>query len=391
VVIGFLHIGDSRHGVVRYGQSLAKTLEDLAERVVVESVPTDDQGETPALLREAALRLCGCDVVHIQFSPYSEMLWGTGVRGVRNLRVLLDNCNSPVVCTGHDLNELVAPLTLGNRATEVSGSNNGHPSALSRWRNIAERAVEWLFRLATAVWLFRRVALVLCLTKAEAKVATRLIWPARAQVIPLPIESPGHVAHLIARRELEKGDQKIVIMLGYVTPTKGHDAALEALRYLPEVHFVIIGSAPLDQPWLEDSIRQQIRENTLTERVTLTGYVEEEQMQRYVRAADLALCPYAAWKSASSSLTTLLSLDCPVLATEAPCVTELNEMAPGSIRSFRWTGAQAMAAEIRAALQTDRDQILTNQSRLKEILAPTTIAARHLLSYERLINGEVSE
>jgi len=73
-----------------------------------------------------------------------------------------------------------------------------------------------------------------------------------------------------------------LISVGHLIERKGHDFVLQAVAELPTVKLLIIGEGP-ERPTLERLIREQ----SLEDRVTLVGSVDQEQLVSYYGAADL--------------------------------------------------------------------------------------------------------
>ena len=64
--------------------------------------------------------------------------------------------------------------------------------------------------------------------------------------------------------------------------------------------------------------------------MTVTGYVDEDQLALRIAALDVGLCPYRD-ASASGSMATLLSARRPIVANKFAVAAELEQLAPGTI------------------------------------------------------------
>ncbi len=101
MILGFLHIGKSEHGVCRYGRLLADEAKKRSELRVLESevTLTGDSRNDTLLLTEAVQKLSAAQIVHIQFT---EVFLGIDEYIFHNLRTFIAKCRCPVVVTIHD-------------------------------------------------------------------------------------------------------------------------------------------------------------------------------------------------------------------------------------------------------------------------------------------------
>ncbi|WP_426194731.1 glycosyltransferase [Massilia sp. DWR3-1-1] len=93
---------------------------------------------------------------------------------------------------------------------------------------------------------------------------------------------------LIARHQLV--DKKIILTVGRLVHRKGVDMALRAMRQVvsirPNVHYLIVGDGEI-----RAELEQIIRDEGLTDYVTLVGKVSDDELLRYLRLCDLFLMP----------------------------------------------------------------------------------------------------
>lgn len=123
---------------------------------------------------------------------------------------------------------------------------------------------------------------------------------------------------------LDPGDF-IIGTFGFITPNKRIETILDALEeVLPDVPstcLVLVGGKIDEYPI--DSI---ISERGLTGRVIVTGYLELEEMTRYMVACDLAVAlrkPSAG--ETSSSVVRLLGLGCPTIVSNTMAYAEFDD------------------------------------------------------------------
>ena len=139
----------------------------------------------------------------------------------------------------------------------------------------------------------------------------------------------------------------LVTIFGFIGKYKGHDIALEALKWLPEkYHLAIVGGA---HPESRDDFLHQLLSKVnkkLRSRVTITGYVENETANLYYAATDICLAPYRPQShlSASGAITWALSSGRPIIASKIDAFQAIHREAdclmmvtPEVVRELAWS------------------------------------------------------
>ena len=102
-------------------------------------------------------------------------------------------------------------------------------------------------------------------------------------------------------------------MVGSIQPWKGQDEAIKALSELVrrgvDAHLLIVGD---ENRFFTASLREQVRDYGLEQRVTFTGYVKEPM--RYIRIADVTLL-CSAWEAFGRVIVETMLAGKPVIAT----------------------------------------------------------------------------
>jgi glycosyltransferase involved in cell wall biosynthesis len=138
----------------------------------------------------------------------------------------------------------------------------------------------------------------------------------------------------------------LLTIFGFVGAYKGHDIALEALKWLPEkYHLAIVGGA---HPEARDEFLHNLLSNVnrkMRPRVTITGYVENEVADAYYAATDICLAPYRPFAnlSASGAITWALSSGRPTIASKIDAFQAIQRDAeclfmvtPEKVRELAW-------------------------------------------------------
>ena len=127
-----------------------------------------------------------------------------------------------------------------------------------------------------------------------------------------PLRTEGESVEKI-RRELE--GKKLVFSLGRLIPYKGYEHLIRAASYLPDEYRVVIGgSGPL-----RNRLQDEIDRLGLSGKVTLAGYMKEEDLPAWFAAADVFVLP-SVTKNEAFGIVQIeaMSVGTPVVATKIP-------------------------------------------------------------------------
>jgi glycosyltransferase involved in cell wall biosynthesis len=139
---------------------------------------------------------------------------------------------------------------------------------------------------------------------------------------------------------------KLLTIFGFLGKYKGHDLAIESLKFLPDhYHLAIVGGMHPESrdPFLDDVI-EGIPDN-LRSRVHITGWVDIDIANTYYAATDVCLAPYRAKSelSASGAITWALSSGKPVIASKIEAFQSVDRQAtcmflvtPEKLREMAW-------------------------------------------------------
>lgn len=116
-----------------------------------------------------------------------------------------------------------------------------------------------------------------------------------------------------------------VLFCGRICPEKGPQKLVEAVRRIPDPHVkLVIAGSPFFDSQHQSPFFEELRQNAapLGDRVIFTGFVPNDQMPDYYRAADVACFP-ALWdEPAGITAIEAMACGCPVIATESGGMTE---------------------------------------------------------------------
>ncbi len=393
--LGYLHLqppgsADQEHGVTRYGRLLADQMaqvpETIVESITVELTEGDIQADR-ANLQQAAAALSSFDLVHIQYSKY---LWADrqGHWGADRLFAFLDTLQTPVVVTLHDVDaNLYGPGQLWRGLIQEWQKQR----RFSKGRSLALRST-WLgFRKSTLAdsqtlqTLLRRSVRALVCHQAEADRLRHLPGHRRIQVMPHFIEARSIEGRSGTELQQQLRLQSPVITLqGYLYPGKGHRLLLEAVAQIPEATLVFAGGPSAGSEALQAALESRASELGMTDRLRITGYLDEAILIQYLQATDVAVCPFEKL-SASGSIATWIALGQQPLASDLPQIRELNGMVAGAIETFSPYDATTLATAIRGRLAVGCEPNAAVMD-LRSRLSLEAIADRHRQLYLDLAN-----
>lgn len=142
--------------------------------------------------------------------------------------------------------------------------------------------------------------------------------PARLAVIPLLVDLQAIQA--AARPAPDPGRPPTLLFVGRVMPHKNQIALVEALAELQRIscqpaRLLLVGGFTV--PEYRDQVRQRIAQLGLDDHVTLTGKVDDAQLQAFYRQADVFVC-LSRHEGFGMPLIEAMAHGLPVLAYDAP-------------------------------------------------------------------------
>jgi glycosyltransferase involved in cell wall biosynthesis len=401
--IGYLHLGPTEHGINRYGKMLANASRQKIELTVeeVELLLKDNPIDNSKTLINAAQQLSQSDLVHIQFSYFNDLLWGSGWTQLDHLRIFLSHCQSPIVVTLHDVYYCPRGLKgflsfLRNQLQILLDFKLNNVDSYSKLELLTShlRILYWTVKdywngnfgpaIATLNVLLKHADSVLVCSQEEARRLDNRVPFSKLKIIPHFVEPRSlSITADEARQSLNLVGKIVLTILGFVFSGKGHQLLIGALPDLPlDVEVVFAGNAEVDKEFVK-SIKQTTDEKGLSNRLRFTGYLSEQDLESYLLATDLAICAFKEF-SASGSISTWISVGCPILASDLPQIKEYNAIEPGAIQVFAPYTSDALLKAIQAFLDGDRAKHVTKIENLGKHLSIFNIMDLHLAVYHSL-------
>jgi len=301
-------VGD-RCGIAAYTRSLVDALVEFAD-ITVEPINEGRQPQEHYV--DQAERLNRANVIHIQ---HEHSFWG-GIMpnhsAFWNLRYLI---KKPIVITAHTTTSLRDLLKV---STERRPLHRIAKEALIRRRAYRESVETAPFITSRCIVHTREGGEALISRGANGKYV---------HVIPAGVPRPLKTRDF-GRQFLQNAApyQRIVTLFGYIAPNKGYELAFNALGQLPDdVALFIAGGARNDEmlPY-ETSIRNQIAERGLADRVFITGFLSDEQVADMMAATSVVIAPHTI-ATGSYSIMIPLSYGKAAVSSDMACFREIND------------------------------------------------------------------
>jgi glycosyltransferase involved in cell wall biosynthesis len=355
------------------------------------------------MLVKAAQHLSEAEVIHLQSSSVNTLLWGKGWLQLYYLDVFMRHCSCPIIFTLHDVD--YPPYGLANvlryaysklqptpssQNQEITATLPGKPSATKR--SILTKGIKFVQRIFQGSFgpealalrkIGSRAQLIFFCTKEEEKRLCDRVDKRKVRIVPHFVEARSvGISPTKARAALGLDGVKTVTLLGFIHPPKGHQLMVEAVSELPQDVKVIFAGGPCiggDNQFVQDLIALA-KARGVDDRLQVTGYLSEEELERYLVATDLAVCPFMT-TSASGSLSTWISVARPILASPLPQIAEYNKLEPNSVKTFKPYTPTALAQAIQQLLPTCRKIEDPAVVRLRQKLSIPVIFEEHLTHY----------
>lgn len=127
---------------------------------------------------------------------------------------------------------------------------------------------------------------------------------------PSPSTDGSEITQAEARRQLNLPDAPTIVTAARLTPWKGVDHLIAALRQVSDVHLIVAGEGEM-----LPALKQQAETAGLSQRVTFLGKVNRTKLALYMKAADY-LALYSGYEGLSHTLLESLLEGTPVIASD---------------------------------------------------------------------------
>lgn len=218
------------------------------------------------------------------------------------------------MCGGYDIIHVHHPDPMAALALMLSGFRG---RVILHWHSdiLSQKLLLTLIRPLQS-WLIRRADRIVGTTPVYVQQSPEL-RDVQDKIGYIPIGVPPVPEAEEKAREIRARfpGRKIVYSLGRLVPYKGYRYLIEAARWLGDGYQVVIGGGGP----LRDELQAQIDQAGLSGRVTLLGYVPEDEFAAWYHACDV-FCLSSIWKTEAFAIVQIEAMSCgkPVVATDIP-------------------------------------------------------------------------
>ena len=219
------------------------------------------------------------------------------------------------ICSAYDIIHIHHPDPMAALALRLSGYKG---RVILHWHSdiLSQKTLKFFYK-PLQEWLLRRADRIVCTTPAYLAESPDLDgFRDKGCAVPIGIKPLAEVPpEEIARFRDRYAGKKIILSVGRLIPYKGYDNLVEAAKYLPEDHMVLIGG---DGPLRKD-LEEQISTLGLKNKVLLLGYLPKETLPLLFAASDVFVLS-SVMKTEAFGIVQIeaMSAGKPVVATRIP-------------------------------------------------------------------------
>jgi glycosyltransferase involved in cell wall biosynthesis len=257
----------------------------------------------------------GVNMVHIQheFFLYGQRIYSALLFLI--LLILLKLVRRPFVLTAH---HVIPPQLVWSMDTTVG----------ARFSLVAKMFLIPYYRTFG-------LASTVIVPRAEQKAALIRYYHLTASkvcVIPHALKNehkPSRISTAEARARLAISAKHVILFFGFIRPTKGLEDLVRSLSILrsknQDVTLLVVGMAQQRYAGYYRLIQETVLELGLSKNVVFAGYVPEERLHLYFRAADVIVFPYTKMGiESSAAFLKAAEFGRPIIATKVGEFSELK-------------------------------------------------------------------
>jgi len=187
-----------------------------------------------------------------------------------------------------------------------------------------------------------------------------------------------------AREEMGLENEKIILHVGRVVKEKNLDLMIDAaprvLDIFPDAVFVIVGEGPY-----ADKLKEKIEERGLKQSFVLTGFLEDEKLPDYYKAADIFAFP-SKYETQGIVALEAMAAGLPVVAARVRALPEIVEDGKCGFL-FDADDAEDFAEKMVLAMKADRGKMSRRAKRVAALYSTEKCTDRLLSFYGKFTEG----
>lgn len=291
------------------------------------------------------------DILHLQYTPSGRYLGQEGKSSsVSYIKTVLTNLKLAKMLSSLDI-------------PTVSTIHDMHPSAKD-------------LKQAVTKWLEKKVAV-----NSNSVIVHTMIQKDVIEEYGADVKCIHHGVISVSRKPT-KG--KTILFLGLVSPTKGIEYLIEAMKYLPDFRLKVAGE-PTDSRYAE-KLNSIVSENNLSNVELSLSWVSEKGRDRLYREYSIFALPYTLTSRyiVSGALHDAIAYRMPVVATDIGGMGEMVKKFKCGV-AVKPFSTEELASGLKEVHRNYRTY-LNGVNRYRKDLSWVKIAEHHLKLYKDLIN-----
>jgi glycosyltransferase involved in cell wall biosynthesis len=360
-------------GVAEYTFALREALDSHATVRIMPIPPLKSRRG----MKQIAEQINEADVAHIQYHPEFLGFW-RNPRMVHQFCFLLKKVRIPSVVSVHDLTHRLPFQKMSGIHLKKFIYNFG-VVPLVNWTPYGRFLLGRFLRVADHIIVHTTASQNFLQSLGIDERNISLLYPGIPEMMPSSKDS--------FPEEHGRKDRKWITVFGFITPMKGYEIVLKALRHLPHnVALLIAGGLRVksDLSYYE-SLRAEIISLGLEERVRVTDHLEHDKVGAILGKSDIIILPYrsTAMTGVSYALSYAIASQRPVIASDTTFFREI-EQKYGAIRIFKNEDPEDLAEAITEALR-DPDNRRAEADRYRETWSWKNVADKTYGIYQRVL------
>ncbi len=315
-----------------------------------------DSNPNPEQIRKIIFESKSANVVLVHFSATTDSLWGNKGSRASALAYIVMQLDRPVVVHLHDSygKKFQRGLRAAIRGLVREIKRKG--GAKTRLKNMKE----FLFGLGDIAPEWRSFKIL------DQSVSAFIVnnyfereklknYSPKSQIFVLPhfIENRTNLIEKLSAKKIKQwSGQKVLTLLGFIHKRKGYVKAIQVLSKLDQEWILVLaGSVTKEKSSYIDHLKRIAVSLGVENRVKITGYLTDKELDIVISATDIAVCPFER-VAASGSLNTWLASRKPIITSDLPLFREYANRFPDLVSVVQRDIAEEYARLITELVQS---------------------------------------
>lgn len=325
------------------------------------------------------------DLIHVQ---HEYGLWGRKIFYYHyNLYTFTRNVDKPVIVSWHSVvPELISPKHILDSGGHTIIRNS------KLFKKIKYKVYNKFLNI-----IYKNISCNILHSKFSYDLFYNSGGEGSAVTIPLGIpvrETFSLEEKLKVKKQKKLENKRVLVLFGFVSPYKGHMDAINALKYLDENTILVIagGAHPKnkDGKEYEWELLRQAHNLQVRDRVLITGFLQEDEVDEWQKAADLVLAPYTDnGLSASGAISRAFTMSNIVVGSDIDAFIGLAEQTE-SVKIFPRNNVHKLVKIINSIFrETDEniENLRKKSAQFAQANSMAVVALEHIKLYKEAIKN----